>query len=289
MIIFKFQGNDGDILAVGTDEGAIYALPQSDFVAFMQDARSKGVSALELAQQIIQQHDPLAVNFNDLQLVMPIYAQEIWAAGVTYERSREARNYEVGKVAATPNSFYDKVYEADRPEIFLKSTPLRTVGPGEEMCIRSDSSWQVPEPELGLVLDRDGTIVGYTIGNDLSARDIEGENPLYLPQAKIWRRSCSVGPSIRLAETVSDPYHLTITCQIYREGELAVEASVSTGQLKRKLEELVAYLIRDNDLYDGTILLTGTGIVPPDDFSLRSGDRVDITITGIGKLSNPIR
>lgn len=289
MNVFRFLEDGHVVLALLTDEGSIYKLEQQDFMSFVQEARNKNMSPLQLAQQVIQQQEPIAASFEQLKLALPLQAQEIWAAGVTYERSRKARNYEVTKVAATASSFYDKVYEADRPEIFLKSTPLRTVGPGEELCIRSDSSWQVPEPELGLVLDSKGVIVGYTVGNDMSSRDIEGENPLYLPQAKMWRRSCSIGPTIRLAETVSNPYDFTITLQIYRNDELIVEDAVSTSQFKRKLEELVAYLIRDNDIFDGTVLLTGTGIVPPDKFTLQSGDRIDITISSIGKLSNTIR
>jgi len=290
MNIFRFEVKELQVLALRTDDDRIYALPHNDFLAFVKEARRIGVSALEYARQIARQNEPLKVRYDELHIKLPIEAQEVWAAGVTYERSREARNYEAGKVTSSQAAVtvYDRVYEADRPELFLKSTPLRTVGPGEEMCLRTDSRWQVPEPELGLVLDSDGTILGYTIGNDLSSRDIEGENPLYLPQAKIWRRSCSIGPSIRLAEAVENPYDLTIICRIYRNGEPVVEGSIRTSQFKRKLEDLVAYLVRDNDLHAGTVLLTGTGIVPPDDFTLMSGDRVDITIPGIGTLSNPI-
>src|SRR5690606_11403692 len=147
---------------------------------------------LAQVEQTVEQTNPLNVKLDELHLLQPVEAQEVWAAGVTYERSRQARNYETAKDTQVASTFYDKVYDAVRPEIFLKSSPLRTVGPGEELCIRSDSNWQVPEPELGLVLDQEGKILGYTIGNDMSSRDIEGENPLYLPQAKVWRRSCSI-------------------------------------------------------------------------------------------------
>lgn len=309
MRLIMFSEGSGERLAAVTDEGRIYALEQPDFMTLVHEARADGGGVLDFVTRLIASRAPLGKALEELRLGLPIRAQEVWAAGVTYERSRQARNYEVaresasaepvsaqsapaGPTAAEPPAaatFYDKVYEADRPELFLKSGPLRTVGPGEELCLRSDSGWQVPEPELGLVLDREGRIVGYTIGNDMSSRDIEGENPLYLPQAKIWRRSCAIGPAIRLAEAVDDPYDLNIACAIYRNGAAVAEGAVSTRQLKRRLEELVDYLIRDNDIYDGTVLLTGTGVVPPDDFTLQSGDRVDITISGIGTLSNPIR
>lgn len=289
MISFLEQGKK--ILALVTDSGDIYRLEHSEFMEFIYDARSQGLSPLELAQQLIKSNEPIQQRINDLSLTIPISISEVWAAGVTYARSKEARNEEVSKVTEVVNSYtcYDKVYDADRPEIFLKSNALRTVGPNDELCIRSDSKWQVPEPELGLVLDSQGVILGYTIGNDMSSRDIEGENPLYLPQAKVWRRSCAIGPAIRLAETVDNPYQFHIQLQIFRNNERLVDESVSTNQLKRKLEDLVSYLLKDNDLYDGTILLTGTGIVPPDDFSLQSGDRIDITISEIGVLSNFIR
>lgn len=290
MLIIRFDDGNGTVrLGAATDEGEVFDLPHADFVALADEAKALGLGLLERIRQIIDGCSPRKEKLDGLRLLAPIEAREIWAAGVTYERSREARNYEATRKREGTDTFYDKVYHAARPELFLKSGPLRTVGPDEELCLRSDSSWLVPEPELGLVLDRDGRILGYTIGNDMSSRDIEGENPLYLPQAKVWRRSCSIGPAIRLAETVADPYGLTIELRIHRGGEAVVEGSVSTGQLKRKLDDLVSYLIRDNDIYDGTILLTGTGIVPPDDFSLQSGDRVDISIAEIGRLSNPIR
>jgi 2-dehydro-3-deoxy-D-arabinonate dehydratase len=183
-------------------------------------------------------------------------------------------------------TYYDKVYDAERPELFLKSTAARTVGHMDQVCLRNDSNWQVPEPELGLVLSSRGDIVGYIIGNDMSCRDIEGENPLYLPQAKVWKQSCSIGPFIRLAETVEDPYQLQISLRIYRNGEKVVDQSASTGQLKRKLGELVSFLRRDNIVFGGTVLLTGTCIVPPNKFTLAPQDRIEIEITGLGTLVN---
>ena len=282
---------DGDVpkLAVLTQEQEVYALPQANFQELIKQSRQDNKLPSEWVQAWMDQSSPLRVSIDELHLIVPVEAAEVWAAGVTYERSREARNYEATGGKLDASTFYDKVYSAERPEIFMKSTAARTVGPNEEMCLRSDSSWQIPEPELGLVIMKDGSIVGYTIGNDLSCRDIEGENPLYLPQAKVWKRSCSIGPAIRLAETVINPYDLNIACRIYRAGELAVEGNASTGQLKRKLDELVSYLIKDNEVFDGMILLTGTCIVPPNEFSLQDGDEVEIEISGLGILRNTMK
>ncbi|MFC7062418.1 fumarylacetoacetate hydrolase family protein [Halobacillus seohaensis] len=204
-------------------------------------------------------------------------------------KSKRARNYEAYEDEEAKDSYYDKVYDADRPEIFLKSTGRRNIGPQQPVYLRNDSKWQIPEPELGLVLNRQGEIVGYTVGNDMSSRDIEGENPLYLPQAKIWKHSCSFGPSIRLSETVENPYDLMITCKIIRNGTTVFEESASTSQLKRKYTELVEYLMRDNELFDGTVLFTGTCIIPDNDFTLEKGDLIEITIPEVGTLSNPVK
>lgn len=287
MRIFRYvkEGNASQLAAV-TEDNRIYDLPQTDFQELIRQSKEEGMLPIEWLDRYIGQTEPSAFSIEQLKLIVPVEAPEVWAAGVTYERSRDARNYEAtaGKLDAA--TFYDKVYVAERPELFMKSTAARTVGPEDEMCLRSDSNWQIPEPELGLVLMKDGTIAGFTIGNDLSCRDIEGENPLYLPQAKVWKRSCSIGPAIRLAETVANPYDLTITGRIFRSGQLIVEGTASTGQLKRSLDELVSYLIRDNEAYDGMVLLTGTCIVPPNEFTLQEGDVVEIEITGIGILRN---
>jgi 2-dehydro-3-deoxy-D-arabinonate dehydratase len=287
IIRFANAGNGSQLAAV-TDDDKLYALPHGDYMSLIRAADVEGTSPLALARAIIAGSEPLAAALEELSLLVPIEAPEVWAAGVTYERSRTARNYEATGGKMDASTFYDKVYDAERPELFFKSTAARTVGPGGALQLRSDSKWQVPEPELGLVLDGQGRIVGYTIGNDMSCRDIEGENPLYLPQAKLWKRSCSIGPAIRLTETVEDPYNLAIACRIYRGGSLAVEGTASTKQLKRRLEELVSYLKRDNEIFEGTVLLTGTCIVPPDDFTLASGDLIEIEIAGIGKLSNTV-
>ncbi|WP_404455224.1 fumarylacetoacetate hydrolase family protein [Virgibacillus necropolis] len=286
MRIIKYKEKGAVLLAAVTDDSKVYALPYADFIELMARADDKGETCLTIVNEIIQDSLPLDEKLEDLSLQLPINAYEVWAAGVTYSKSRDARNHEAKAIV---DSYYDKVYEAERPELFLKSTERRTIGPNTPVYIRSDSNWQIPEPELGLVLNRDGKIVGYTIGNDMSSRDIEGENPLYLPQAKIWRHSCAIGPTIRLAETVTDPYNLLITCRIFREGVKVFEDSANTSLLKRKYDELVSYLIRDNQLFDGTILLTGTCIVPGDDFTLQEDDLIEIEIPGIGVLTNPVK
>jgi 2-dehydro-3-deoxy-D-arabinonate dehydratase len=215
----------------------------------------------------------------------PIGAQEVWAAGVTYLRSKTARMEE--SQSAGGGDFYDRVYQAERPEIFFKATPHRVADPGQSMHLRRDSKWIVPEPELTLVVTRRGTIVGYTIGNDLSCRDIEGENPLYLPQAKTFDRCAALGPAILIAEGPL-PSETAIRVAIQRAGKEVFQGSTSLAQMKRTREELVGFLFRDNSHPQGCLLMTGTGIVPPDDFSLRAGDVVEITIDGIGTLSNPM-
>jgi 2-dehydro-3-deoxy-D-arabinonate dehydratase len=277
------------VVAALTDEDKVYNLPYSDFLELVHSAGEKGITPLALVQQQIASGRPLQTGVEQLELLVPIEAPEVWAAGVTYEKSKEARNYEATEGKLDVLTFYDKVYDAVRPEIFFKSTAARTVGPNDDVYLRSDSNWQIPEPELGLVIDAAGKILGYTIGNDMSCRDIEGENPLYLPQAKMWKRSCSIGPAIRLAETVDDPYKFEISCRIYRNNEKVVEGSASTGQLKRKLDELVSFLTRDNEIFAGTVLLTGTCIVPPNEFTLEDGDRIEIEIGKIGVLNNFVK
>jgi len=219
-----------------------------------------------------------------VRLLAPVDTHEVWAAGVTYLRSREARMSE-SEVAA---SIYDLVYEADRPEIFLKATPHRVVAPGEAIGVRSDASWTVPEPELALVLSSKLEIVGLTICNDVSSRDIEGLNPLYLPQAKIYERCCSIGPAILMLEKMPERVELEILCTIKRGDKLIFQGATSTKRLKRTLPELVAYLGRSNTFPGGVVLSTGTGIVPPDSFSLEEGDLVEIELETVGKLVNPV-
>jgi 2-dehydro-3-deoxy-D-arabinonate dehydratase len=218
------------------------------------------------------------------RLLAPIDRQEVWAAGVTYRRSRAARMEESEGAAR----FYDLVYDAPRPELFFKATPHRVAGPGEPVRIRFDSAWNVPEPELTLVLNSNLRLVGFTIGNDMSSRDIEGENPLYLPQAKLYDLSCALGPCITLLVGIPHPKQIGIRLSIRRGGSVAFEGKTSVAQMARTFEDLVDYLARDNTFPHGVFLLTGTGIVPADDFTLEPGDVIDITIDGIGTLSNPV-
>jgi 2-dehydro-3-deoxy-D-arabinonate dehydratase len=220
----------------------------------------------------------------DCTLLAPIESQEVWACGVTYERSRDARMHE-----SSQRDVYDRVYDARRPEIFFKATPARVVGPGAEVAIRGDSTWDVPEPELALVLNSALELVGYTIGNDVSSRSIEGENPLYLPQAKVYGACCALGPAIVPADEIADPLDLPIRLEIGRGGATVFRGETSTARLHRSLADLIAYLGRDNPFPAGAVLLTGTGIVPPDDFTLAPGDVVRIAIAGLGTLENPVR
>ncbi|GAA4862026.1 fumarylacetoacetate hydrolase family protein [Paenibacillus vulneris] len=289
MRIIRYLEQGKAVMAAVTEEGSVYPLEFRDLFELVQTAEKEGITAAAWLERELPGRTASGSSMEEQELLVPITAPEVWAAGVTYERSRQARNYEATGGKLDASTFYDKVYDAERPELFFKSTAARTVGPGGTLCLRSDSAWQIPEPELGLVIDRAGRIIGYTIGNDMSCRDIEGENPLYLPQAKMWRRSCSIGPAIRLADTVADPYALDIVCRIYRHGQKVVEGTASTGQLKRRLEELVSFLTRDNDIFDGTVLLTGTCIVPPNEFTLQDGDRIEIGISGIGTLTNEVK
>jgi 2-dehydro-3-deoxy-D-arabinonate dehydratase len=219
------------------------------------------------------------------EVLAPIGTQEVWAAGVTYLRSRDARATESRDSGA--DVFYDRVYDAARPELFLKATPHRVVGPGGTVRIRADSEWNVPEPELALVLDHSGRIVGHTIGNDMSSRSIEGDNPLYLPQAKVYRGCCALGSTIVLTER--PPGSHTVIEMTIRRGDVDVfDGRTTVAQMKRSFEELAEWLFRADDFPSGAILLTGTGIVPPDDFTLAAGDEIAITISDIGTLRNRV-
>ena len=218
------------------------------------------------------------------RLLAPIDGEtEVWAAGVTYKRSEEARVEESG----TPD-IYTKVYRAERPELFFKATPRRVADPEASISVRSDSTWDVPEPELAIVINSGAEIVGYVIGNDVSSRSIEGDNPLYLPQAKVYAGSFAVGPGITPAWEVADPYALTIRMRILRSGNLYWSGETNTSELKRKLEELVDYLYREDSFPDGVILSTGTALVPESPFTLEGGDVVEIDIDRLGTLRNPV-
>jgi len=217
------------------------------------------------------------------RLLAPVDAQEVWASGVTFERSRTARNEEAG-----PVDIYDRVYEAPRPELFCKAAPGRVRGPGEPVGIRRDSDWDVPEPELGLVADSAGRLVALTVGNDVSSRSIEGENPLYLPQAKVFTGSCALGPALVPVSEAPELDSLLIELAIRRHGDEVFADSVPLSAMRRRPEELLAWLFAALDFPSGVVLLTGTSIVPPSELSLRAGDEVDIAVSGVGRLTNPV-
>ncbi|GIO23459.1 fumarylacetoacetate hydrolase family protein [Oceanobacillus sp. J11TS1] len=292
MKIIRFlKNNEKPTLGALTSQEQVIPLPYSDFMELVNDAENKKCTPLKLVEQLIKETGTTEVFiYDELNLLTPVAAPEVWASGVTYFKSRQARNYEASNgIIDSPQTFYDKVYDAERPELFMKSTEARTIDPNKHLNIRSDSEWQIPEPEVAVVINKEGKILGYTIGNDMSSRDIEGENPLYLPQAKIWKNSCSFGPAIVLAESLQNPYNLEIRLRIYRNGMKIVEDSANTNQLKRTYEELISFLIRDNLIFDGTVLLTGTSIVPPNEFTLKDGDRIEIEVPEIGVLTNPIK
>ncbi len=219
-------------------------------------------------------------------LLPPIENQEVWAAGVTYFRSRTARMTE--SKSAGGGDFYDRVYAAERPELFFKASAHRVAGHGQRVRIRRDSHWNVPEPELALAVNASGKIIGYTIGNDMSSRDIEGENPLYLPQAKVYAQSCGLGPGILVTDEPLPP-STEIKLEILRHASSAFSGLTALAQLKRDPATLVEYLYRDNEFPSGCFLLTGTGIVPPDSFTLQSKDEIRISIDPIGTLSNTVK
>ncbi len=261
---------DGLVVPLGAGPSALSELLHApDVAAAVQDRKRRTTERLDPAK---------------LSILAPVDRQEIWGAGVTYERSKVARQEESEQGA----TFYDLVYRAPRPELFFKSTPSRVAGPSKPVRVRRDSKWSVPEPELALVLSPRLELVGYTIGNDMSARDVEGENPLYLPQAKVYDGCCGLGPVVTLSAALPKPEELAILLEIERAGRVVFEGRTSTARMARSYRELIDWLGRDNVFPDGVVLLTGTGVVPPDDFSLAHGDVVRITIEGIGTLENPV-
>lgn len=244
------------------------------------------ITSADLAQTLRHKIDGMAPSTQAVagaELLTPIGSQEVWAAGVTYYRSRNARMEESKQAGG--DDFYAKVYEAERPELFFKAPGYRAVGPGTGVRIRKDSKWNVPEPELTLVINPVGRIVGFTIGNDMSSRDIEGENPLYLPQAKVYDKSCALGPVVLVSDALL-PKETKIEIRIERNGQTAFSGETDLAQLKREPQELVNYLYRETSYPHGCYLMTGTGIIPGNDFSLQSGDIVHITIAPIGTLTN---
>ncbi len=279
---------DGDLVYDLTGESK----EAFSFLEILKVSSERGLSVHELVSSLVQKREEMSCMFDQFSdaptaeracLRMPYAPPEVWGCGVTYIRSRHARETET-----TIKGIYEKVYEAVRPEIFFKATASRCVGPNEPIFIRSDSKWTVPEPELAFILGRNDEIAGYTIGNDVSSRDIEGENPLYLPQAKIYKGCCAVGPMIVTADEVRNPSNLVIECRIMRQNDLVFSGKTNTSSMKRTFDELRSWLCKDNIVPLGALCLTGTGIVPPDEFSLKHGDRVEIAIENIGTLRNPV-
>ncbi len=282
MKVAKCSPSDGPPRLALVEDDSLLLLPADDqspatLFDLFEDGDPRGRLAA-LAGRATQRR-PLS----EVALLPPIDRQEVWAAGVTYVRSRAAR-MEESEAAA---SCYDRVYVSPRPELFFKATPHRVAGPGQPLRIRRDAAWNVPEPELTLVLNSRLSIVGYTIGNDMSSRDIEGENPLYLPQAKVYDACCGLGPWIVLADNF-DATAAEIELTVRRGGQTTFTGNTNTSQMARTGEELVEWLSRDNSFPTGAFLLTGTGIVPDPDFTLAAGDEVEIRIVGIGTLRNKI-
>jgi len=277
MQLCKAQLRGGEVRVGVVSEGRAQLLPAGSLSQILHADQPAATARALLG-------DARPVPLSDMTLLAPVEQQEVWAAGVTYKRSREARERESVGAAR----FYDLVYTAERPELFFKATASRVVGPGGAVRVRRDSRWSVPEPEVALVISPKLRIVGYTIGNDMSARDIEGENPLYLPQAKVYDRSCALGPFITLADAMPPLDQVAIRLTIEQGGAVVFEGSTSLAAMKRSFEDLVAWLGRDNSFPSGAILLTGTGVVPPDEFTLAAGATVHIDVTGIGRLSNVV-
>ncbi len=263
------QGREIIPLAKVASMAELLALPLADVQALVEEARSAG---------------PPAVDVDDVRLLPPLDGRgEVWCAGVTYARSRGARMEE-----STEQSVYDRVYVADRPELFPKAPAWRVVTDGEPIGIRADSGHDVPEPELAVVVNAHAEIVGYTVCDDVSSRSIEGENPLYIPQAKVFAGGCALAAGFRPVWEVADPTDLAIGLDVRRGGETVLSGTTSTSELARPLEELVDFLTRANSFPDGAVLATGTGVVPEMDFALQAGDVVAIEIEEVGRLSNPV-
>jgi 2-dehydro-3-deoxy-D-arabinonate dehydratase len=260
-------------------DGIYYRVPSTSWDALVMHDDLQGY-LLSIVGQGKASND-----FASARTLAPIGNQEVWAAGVTYYRSRSARMEE--SKSAGGGDFYDRVYAAERPELFFKATASRLADPGDHVRIRKDASWSVPEPELTLLINPRGQIIGYTVGNDMSSRDIEGENPLYLPQAKVYDRSCALGPCVLISSETLPP-STPIRIEILRNNQSAFSDATTLAELKRTPSTLVEYLFRDNSFPFGAFLLTGTGIVPPDSFTLVPGDRIRITIDPIGTLENDV-
>jgi 2-dehydro-3-deoxy-D-arabinonate dehydratase len=266
-----------------TSSGTILQKENNNYL--LNDDWNELINRDDLFQFLSNQKNKIDIDLDKTKILAPITEQEVWAAGVTYLRSRDARMEESKDAGGA--DFYSKVYNAERPELFFKSLPHRVAAHDEEVFIRKDSKWNVPEPELTLFINSKGKIAGYTIGNDLSSRDIEGENPLYLPQAKVYERSAAIGPCLYISQNEIS-LDTTIGIQIKRENKTVFEGSIQLNRMKRKFTELAEYLFREMEFEHGCFLMTGTGIVPPNDFTLAQNDEVEISIEGIGMLRNVI-
>jgi len=282
MKLCRFQASGGEAHAgLLLEEGSVLDLAAGGVkdLSSLLEADNLSANLADLSRRALPR-----VPVSGLTFLAPVDRQEVWAAGVTYLRSKKARMEESDFSA----SAYGRVYEAERPELFFKALPEKVVPPGGAVGIRKDARWNVPEPELALVINSRGGIVGFTVGNDMSSRDIEGENVLYLPQAKIYQRSCAIGPFITVGADEAEVRTWDISLLINRSGECVFTGKTSVGQIKRTFGQLAEFLFRSQSFPHGTVLLTGTGIVPPDNFSLAEGDVVSIEISGIGTLSNPV-
>ena len=280
IVRFRGPGTDARLGLVEPDAPTTVAeLESDDLLAVLRGARAvSGRTTEALDAETLELPPPF-------QLLAPLVPPETWAAGVTYERSRDAR---VDESQVEARNVYNLVYDAERPELFLKDAAgRRTVGPGAAIGVRSDAQWTVPEPELALVLDSEGELLGATIGNDVTARDVEAANPLYLPQAKLFAAACALGPAIVPPEDWSQPFEINLRI-IGPAGDVVYEAQTSTARMRRTFEELAAWVVRENPVPAGSVLLTGTGLVPPDDVTLVPGQQVEIRIPGIGTLVNPV-
>ena len=288
MRYYRLSSESGNLLIAHTG-GTAYDLTSAhetigtfSDLARAADVLSNDMDIDGVANRLVERADPVELAVHQSEMALPVVANEVWAAGVTYETSSDARDEE-----SDQGQMYLDVYNGERPEIFFKATADRTSGPGGPVGIRDDSTWDVPEPELGIVLYR-GSVVGYTIGNDMSSRSIEGDNPLYLPQAKIYENCCALGPCVTTTPSIDDPHDLTLSMKIERTGETVYDEATSTSEMVRTCEELVSYLNRHNTVPELSVLLTGTSLVPEDDFTLEEDDRISISIEDIGTLENTV-
>ncbi|QEF97087.1 Fumarylacetoacetate (FAA) hydrolase family protein [Stieleria maiorica] len=281
MKVAKFLDASDRIRVGVVRENELFPLVMTDELATLADLIAHATPIV--AAQSLQTEPAITID-DSVRWLPPIDDQEVWAAGVTYKRSQTAR-MEESEAAA---SCYDRVYNADRPELFFKATPHRVAGQGQPLRIRTDATWNVPEPEITLVLSPQMRIVGLTVGNDMSSRDIEGENPLYLPQAKCYDQCAGLGPWVSLFDSLPAAASIGVDLKIVRDGQTVFDQQTDGGQMARSFENLVGWLAKDNSFPGGAFLMTGTGIVPTSDFTLLPGDIVNITIDGVGTLSNPI-